>query len=169
MKKNKIPVLTITAKSGSGKTTLLEILIAELKAKEYKVATVKHHSHSGFQIDKQGKDSWRFAQAGSDHVIIAAPDKIASYQLLEQELTLDEILSTITNVDIILVEGYMRARQPTIEIIRASLGTEIISSGEQLIALVTDIDLDVKVPQFNINAVPKIVEFVEHRMIRGLK
>ena len=61
-----ISLVTIIGKSGSGKTTVLEKLIVELKNRNYKLATIKHHSHRGFEIDQSGKDSWRFAQAGSD-------------------------------------------------------------------------------------------------------
>lgn len=67
-----------------------------LKTRQYRIATIKHHSHAGFDIDVPGKDSWPFAQAGSDHVIIAAPDKIASYQKLERELSLEEILPMVS-------------------------------------------------------------------------
>ena len=80
-----IPILSIVGKSGSGKTTLLEKLIAELKRRGYRVATIKHHAHPGFEIDQPGKDTWRHAQAGSDHVVIAAPDKIASIRRLERD------------------------------------------------------------------------------------
>jgi len=59
----------------AGKTTLMEVLIPELSRRGYRIATVKHHSHSGFEVDQPGKDSWRHARAGSVHVIIAAPDK----------------------------------------------------------------------------------------------
>jgi molybdopterin-guanine dinucleotide biosynthesis protein B len=162
-----IPVLTIIAKSGSGKTTLIEKLTKEIKRRGYKLATVKHHSHSGFDIDKPGKDSWRFAQAGSDHVIIAAPDKIASYRLLEGEMTLDEILETITGVDLILAEGYKRAGKPTLEIIRAEIGTELIGDEEQLVAVATDVPLEVEVPQFDLDDITGIVEFIEQEFIRG--
>ncbi|RPI82218.1 MAG: molybdopterin-guanine dinucleotide biosynthesis protein B, partial [Chloroflexi bacterium] len=75
-----IPLITVIGKSGSGKTTLIERLIIELSKRGYRLATVKHHSHSGFDIDFPGKDSWRFARAGSCHVVIAAPDKIAAYR-----------------------------------------------------------------------------------------
>ena len=163
----KIPVLTLIAKSGSGKTTLMEKLIAELKKRGYKLATIKHHSHPGFDVDKPGKDSWRFAQAGSDHVIIAAPDKIAGYRLLERELTLDEILETVTDVDLILVEGYKRAGKPAIEIVRAELGTELIGEREQLVAVAADVPLDVNVPQLDLNDVSGIAAFIEQRFIRG--
>lgn len=163
-----IPVLTIIAKSGSGKTTLIERLIKEIKRRGYKLATVKHHSHSGFDIDKPGKDSWRFAQAGSDHVVIAAPDKIASYRLLEEEMTLDEILETITGVDLILAEGYMRARKPTLEIVRAEIGTELIVGEDQLVAVATDVPLELDVPQFDLDDIAGIVEFIEQEFIRGV-
>jgi molybdopterin-guanine dinucleotide biosynthesis protein len=49
-----------------------------------RVGTIKHHAHPGFDIDYPGKDSWRHGQAGSDHVIIAAPDMIAEIIKLAQ-------------------------------------------------------------------------------------
>jgi molybdopterin-guanine dinucleotide biosynthesis protein B len=79
MSKSFIPLVTIIGRSGSGKTTLLEKLIRELSGRGYRIATVKYHSHAGFEIDAEGKDSWRFAQAGSQQVVTAAPDKFATY------------------------------------------------------------------------------------------
>ena len=145
-----IPVVTIIGFSGSGKTTLIEKLIPELKQKGYRIATVKHHSHVGFEIDQPGKDSWKYAQAGSNHVVIAAPDKIASYRLVEKEPTLDEIVSEIKDVDLIIVEGYKSAGKPSIEIIRGELGIKFISKPEQLVACASNIALDVTVPVFKL-------------------
>lgn len=160
-----IPLITIIGKSGSGKTTLLEKLITELKTRGYKLATVKHHSHRGFDVDKPGKDSWRFAQAGSDHVVIASPDKIASYRQIDRERSLDEIAATIDEVDLILVEGYKQAEKPAIEIIRAANSEEILGSKEQRIGLVTDLPLDLGVPTFGLEDVSAIsdliVEFIK--------
>jgi molybdopterin-guanine dinucleotide biosynthesis protein MobB len=162
-----IPVITVIAKSGSGKTTFLEKLIAELCRRGYRLATVKHHSHSGFEIDHPGKDSWRHARAGSRHVIIAAPDKIASYRLLERELSLDEIVWDVRDVDLILAEGYKRAGKPTIEIIRAEVGLELIADPGQLLALVTDTPLDVAVPRFGLEDVASVADLIESRFLVG--
>ena len=58
--------------SGSGKTTLVENLIKVFKNKyKLKVCTLKH-AHKNFEIDKKGKDSYRFSKAGSDQVIISS-------------------------------------------------------------------------------------------------
>jgi Ni2+-binding GTPase involved in maturation of urease and hydrogenase len=45
------PVVSIVGRSKSGKTTLIEKLIPLLKARGYRVGTVKHHAHPGFDID----------------------------------------------------------------------------------------------------------------------
>lgn len=160
-----IPVITVVGRSGSGKTTLMEKLIAELARRGYAVGTVKHHSHAGFDIDLPGKDSWRHAQAGSQHVVIAAPDKIASYRLLERELELDEIVRDMAGIDIILVEGYRRANRPTLEVVRAANGLGMVSIPEQCFAVATDATLDVEVPQFHLDNVRAIADLIEAKFL----
>ena len=57
-----IPVLGFAAWSGTGKTTVMERTIAALRRRGLRVAAVKHDGHD-FEMDRPGKDSWRFAQA----------------------------------------------------------------------------------------------------------
>ena len=146
-----VPLITIIGKSRAGKTTLMENLITELKRRGYRVGTIKHHSHPGFEIDQPGKDSWRHAQAGSDHVVIASPDRIASYRSLEHELALDDIACGMTDVDIILTEGYLQAGKPTIQVIREASGLELIGPPEQCFAIATDAQLAVETPCYGLN------------------
>jgi molybdopterin-guanine dinucleotide biosynthesis protein B len=161
-----IPILCIVGRSGSGKTTLLEKLIPELKRRGYRVATVKHHVHPGFEIDQPGKDSWRHAQAGSDHVILAAADKIASIRRLDRELTLDEIASTIHGVDIILAEGYKWAAVPKIEVLRAARSSELVSAPEDLLAIVSDLASAADdLPRFELDDVPGLADLIESRFL----
>ncbi len=155
-----IPVLSFIGKSGVGKTTLLEKVIPELKTYGIRLATIKHHAHPGFDIDQPGKDTWRHAQAGSDLVIISAPDKIASIRKLEHELSLDEIIGNIQDVDIILTEGYKRAGKPSLEIVRAENGRELLSSKEQLQAVAADISLMLDVPLFDLNDAAGIARWI---------
>ena len=159
-----IPVISVVGKSDVGKTTLLEKLIRELKAHGYRVATIKHDAHS-FDIDHPGKDTWRHAQAGSDHVVIASPARIAHIQRTERELTLPEIVATIDDVDIILTEGYKRGPAPKIEVSRAEKGRELLCSREELVALVTDQPFDMDVPQFGLNDAKGLVDLVVQRFL----
>ncbi len=159
------PVISIVGKSDAGKTTLLEKLIAELKKRGYRVGTIKHDTH-GFEIDQPGKDSWRHAQAGSDVVMIASPSKLALIKRLENELTLDEVASYITDVDIILTEGYKRADKPKIEVHRKSVGGELLCSPQELLAVVTDEPLNVPVPQFSFDEAEALVDLIERQILR---
>src|SRR3990172_439969 len=161
-----IPLVTVIGKSGCGKTTWLEKLVAELKRRGYRLATVKHHSHRGFDIDQPGKDSWRFAQAGSDHVVIASPDKIASYRKIERELSLNEIAAGISDVDLILVEGYKQAEKPALEVLRAESSRQLIGSREQRFAVAADFPLDLGVPHFGLDDVREIADLIEARFLK---
>ncbi len=160
-----IPVISVVGKSGVGKTTLMEKLIAELKRRGYRVATIKHDVH-GFEIDQPGKDTWRHAQAGSDHVVIASPTRIAHIQRLDRELTLPEIVATIQDVDIILTEGYKRGPAPKIEVSRAERSRELLCSPEELVALATDQPYDLDVPQFDLENAAGLVDLIEERFLR---
>jgi molybdopterin-guanine dinucleotide biosynthesis protein B len=159
-KVNVIPIISIVGKSGAGKTTLLEKLIRELKRRGYRVATVKHDVHS-FEIDHPGKDTWRHAQAGSDHVVIASPARIAHIQRVERELTLPEIAATINDVDIVLTEGYKRGPAPKIEVSRAEKGNELLCTREELVAIATDQHFDMDVPQFELDDAAGLVDLIE--------
>jgi molybdopterin-guanine dinucleotide biosynthesis protein B len=161
-----VPVVSIVGKSGVGKTTLLEKLIPELKRRGYRVATVKHDVH-GFEIDQPGKDTWRHAQAGSDHVVIASPNRIAHIQRLERELTLPEIVATIRDVDIVLTEGYKRGPAPKIEVSRAERSRELICTPEELVAIATDQPYDLDVPQFGLDDVAGLADLIEEKFLRG--
>jgi molybdopterin-guanine dinucleotide biosynthesis adapter protein len=157
----RIPILSIVGKSNSGKTTLLEKLIPLLKSRGYRIAVIKHHSHPDFEIDQPGKDTWRYAQAGSDVVIIASPGKIASIQKLDHELSLDEIAHRVQEADIILTEGYKNAGKPSIEVARSERGLELITDTKQRLAVVSNIRLEIACPQFDMDDVIHIGDFIE--------
>jgi molybdopterin-guanine dinucleotide biosynthesis protein B len=162
-----VPIVSIVGKSDVGKTTLMEKLIRELKARGYRVATIKHHVH-WFEIDQPGKDTWRHAQAGSDVVVIAAPNRIALVERLERELSIDEIAGRIGKVDIILTEGYKRGDKPKIEVSRRERGRELLCTEDELLALATDEPYPelAGVPQFHLDDAAGIVDLLEQRFLR---
>lgn len=165
-----IPIISVVGKSGVGKTTFLEKLVAELKRRGYRVATVKHDVH-GFDIDRPGKDSWRLAQAGSDSVVIASPQRLALIKRLDRELALSEIAAFLTDIDIILAEGYKRGDAPKIEVSRRERGGELLCTADDLVAIVSNQLFDLDVPQFGLDDAEGIVnlleeEFLSNKLIR---
>jgi molybdopterin-guanine dinucleotide biosynthesis protein B len=109
-----------------------------------------------------------FFQAGSDHVIIAAPDKIASYRKIEKELSLDEICASVSEMDMILVEGYKQAGKPSLEIVRSANSKELVGSQDQRFAIAADFPLDLGVPQFGLDDVQAIADLIEQRFLKKL-
>ena len=162
-----VPIISIVGRSDSGKTTFLEKLIPELTRKGYRVATIKHDTH-GFEIDREGKDSWRHAQAGAQAVVISSPQKLAMIQKVEMEHSLDEIVPLISNVDIILTEGYKREEKPKIEVYRRQAYPEPLCSQatDNLIALVTDDNVPVDVPHFSLENAAGVANYLEKKFLK---
>src|SRR4030066_1554380 len=125
-----IPIISIVGKSDSGKTTLIEKLVPELTRRGYRVATVKHDVH-GFEVDQEGKDSWRHKKAGAHTVVISSPQKIALIRDVEKDLTLEEIREKfIQDVDLILSEGYKKDIQPKTGVFRKEKHKELLCTKE---------------------------------------
>lgn len=131
----RIPVIGFAAFSGTGKTTLVEKLVRNLKAQGLRIAVVKHDAHD-FEIDKEGKDSWRFAQAGADVTLISSATKTAVIEY--RPSTFMQNLEKIRDVDLILVEGYKQEEFPRIGICRKATGKGLPGAAQDYAALVTD-------------------------------
>jgi molybdopterin-guanine dinucleotide biosynthesis protein B len=162
------PVVSVIGHSGSGKTTLLERLIRELKQRGYRLAVIKHHHHRGLQFDEPGKDSWRFAQAGADHVLLAGPDKTAHLHTYSREPTLAQIVSGIQDVDLIITEGYKHEDTPKIEVTRREVEPTLISKPDELVAIASDRTFDLDVPQFELDDVGQLAAFIEARFLKSI-
>lgn len=160
-----VPVVSVVGKSGVGKTTALERIIREIKRRGYKVGTVKYDTH-GFEVDKPGKDSWRHAQAGSDSVVIAGPRRMALVRQLDEEMSLDDIITLMGDLDLVITEGYKRGEKPKIEITRQERGTELLCQPEELIGIMADYAVDMPVPQFSLEDAAGLVDLLEDLYLR---
>ena len=163
-----IPVISIVSKKNCGKTTLLEKLIPELKRRGYRVGILKHDIH-GFDIDHEGKDTYRHKAAGADTVAISCPWKVSVIKDVAEELTPQQIVKQyFEDVDIVLTEGYKRAELPQIEVFRKEAHHQPIHTKDQpktLIALVSDVPLDLGVPHIDINDFKALADLIEKRFL----
>jgi molybdopterin-guanine dinucleotide biosynthesis protein B len=165
-----IPIISIVGKSDSGKTTLIEKLVPELTRRGYRVATVKHDVH-GFEVDREGKDSWRHKRAGAHTAVISSPDKVALIRDVEKDLTLNEIRDRlIQDVDLILSEGYKKDVQPKIEIFRKEKHKELLCTKEDhLVAIASNRKFDIGVPCFGLEDMKGLADFIEKEFLKMKK
>ncbi len=164
-----VPIVSIVGKSDSGKTTLIEKLIPVLKTRGYRVGTIKHDVH-GFEMDREGKDTYRHFHAGADGVLISSPKKMALKKRVQETLTLDDLVSRFyPDMDIIVTEGFKRLDKPKIEVFRASVHAQpLCTAADNRIALASDIPIDVDCPRFDINDVEVIADFIEDRFLKSV-
>ncbi len=165
-----VPVVSFVAKSGTGKTTLVEKLIREMKSRGYKIGALKHDAHR-FEIDHEGKDSWRFTQAGADTTVVSSPEKMAMVKRYQVEPTVEDTLAAcFADVDIVLTEGFKRSSLPKIEIHRQECRRELLCRGEfhdpSLIAVASDEPLELDVPLLDLDDIAALADFIEARFLR---
>ena len=141
-----IPVFSVVAFSGVGKTTLIEKLVAELKTRGLRVAVIKHDAHEP-NIDREGKDSWRFARAGADVTAVASDTKAAIIE--NRPVSPEALVGKITDVDVILTEGFKYGKWPKIAVRRSAAGKPLPLPAEECFAIVTDIPEESKTPCFD--------------------
>ncbi len=157
-------IIGITGWKNSGKTTLTEKLVAELVLRGYRIATVKH-AHHEFDIDHEGRDSFRHRKAGASEVAVVSSRRWALIHELdgETEPPLDAVIAKMAPCDLIVVEGYKREGHPKIEIRRegAKDATPLAPGDPSIMAIASDTKLDAEtLPVFPLNDVAAIANFV---------
>jgi molybdopterin-guanine dinucleotide biosynthesis protein MobB len=162
-----IPILSIVGRSDSGKTTLLEKVVRELKSRGYRIATIKHDAHS-FEIDHEGKDSWRHKRAGADLTIISSPTKLALVADTAQDHRLAELRDLyVRNVDLILSEGYKREVHPKIEVYRKERHPELLCRADENLVAVAGNPPNPPpgIPLFDLDDPKDLCDFIEKRFL----
>ena len=153
------PVISIVGKSESGKTTLIEKLIPALKQRGYRIGIVKH-AHHGFEMDREGKDSYRHKKAGADTVMIASPGRIAMVKDVPGE-RLDDLVPYFNDMDLLITEGFKSDKAPKIEVFREARHRHpACLEDADLVAMISDSPMDTRVPQFATGDIEAITEFI---------
>ena len=152
--------------SGSGKTTLVEQLIVRLKASGQRVSVVKH-AHHAFDIDHEGKDSWRHRRAGAFEVVIASDRRLAKIREYETRgaPSVHDLIAELSDCDWVLVEGFKHASIAKIEVWRAATGTPAqYPNDPYVVAICTDRAADLPeptgLPLLDLNDAQAVVAFL---------
>jgi molybdopterin-guanine dinucleotide biosynthesis protein B len=162
---NKMKIIAFVGKSDTGKTRLITRLIAEWKRRERTVSVIKHCSH-GFTLDLEGKDTWHFMEAGADNVSMVSPDKIATINKTSTEPDFLEIAATVfPDSDIVIVEGgHMAQNIKKIEVLRGAISGTVKTPKEELLAVVSDENLDLDISVFKPDQIGELVDFIEKKV-----
>ncbi|WP_299587958.1 molybdopterin-guanine dinucleotide biosynthesis protein B [uncultured Tateyamaria sp.] len=146
----------------AGKTGLMERLVTEITGRGLSVSTVKHAHHT-FDVDHPGKDSHRHRVAGATEVLLASRNRFALMHELRDapEPTLTDLLTKLSPVDLVLIEGYKRDTHPKIEAHRAATGNPLIAPDDPTIqAVASDTPLTLDRPVFDLNDTRSIADFI---------
>ncbi len=168
-----IPVVGFVARhSNSGKTTLIEKLIPLLVKQGIRVAIVKH-VHHGFDMDRDGKDSQRFRQAGSRQVMVASDQRWALLTELDDPPDYPDLAQLVAQLDIaetdlVIAEGFKDYAYTKIEV---SLDDDVdgflCHGDDNIVAVVSRrTDLNLALPSFSIDSPDEIALFIASTYIR---
>ncbi|AZV76788.1 molybdopterin-guanine dinucleotide biosynthesis protein B [Parasedimentitalea marina] len=152
----------ITGWKNCGKTGLMERLVTHFTAQGFSVSTIKHAHHST-DVDQPGTDSHRHRQAGAGEVILASRQRVAIMQELRGavEPSLDALLSRLSPVDLVLIEGYKGDQHPKVEAHREAASQPLIALGDSTVrAVASDVPLDLDRPVFDLNDTDAIAGFI---------
>lgn len=164
-----VPIVCFVGRSNSGKTTFIERVIPELVRAGYKIATVKHAGH-GFDLDTEGKDSWRHKQAGASSVVVLSKGSMAMFADVSDEMKVEDIRAKYLDesYDLIIAEGWKHEGYPKIVVVREEIG-EIPVSPEGLLAVVSDKPVDLNVPVFDLNDVSGVATLIKKTFPRRVR
>jgi molybdopterin-guanine dinucleotide biosynthesis protein B len=154
-------IIGLAGWSGSGKTTLLARVIPILAGRGIRVSTVKH-AHHGFDVDVPGKDSHTHRMAGAMEVFVSSARRWAQIHELreEEEPSLNDILTRLSPVDLVVVEGYKRHPHPKLEIYRTEVGKPLLHPDDDwIVAVASDGPVtDARVPVLDLADAEKIAD-----------
>src|SRR4051812_29472338 len=160
-------IFGIAGWSGSGKTSLMVRLLPELTRMGLRVSTMKH-AHHAFDVDQPGKDSYVHREAGATEVLVASAHRWA---LMHEhrgapEPDSAELIRHMSEVDLLLIEGFKRETHDKLEIYRAANGKPLLASEDpHVVAILADgpvpqRELSTKLPVIDLNDIGAIADFI---------
>src|ERR1700720_936438 len=151
-------VIGLAGWSGAGKTTLLARVIPHFLKEGLRVSVIKHAHHS-FDVDVPGKDSWVHRQSGAAEVLGSSGKRWALIHELRgaPEPRLPELLRKMSQVDLVVVEGFKSEPHRKIEVHRLGNGKPLLFPDDSAISgLVTDATLETRLPVAHLDDIPAI-------------
>jgi molybdopterin-guanine dinucleotide biosynthesis adapter protein len=156
-------VIGVCGFKNSGKTTLVEKLVHHLTGLGFKISTVKH-AHHDFDIDHEGRDSFRHRLAGASEVAVVSQNRFAIMNELRGAVppSLDEIIAKLSPCNLVIVEGYKRDKHDKIEVRNLQMAHPILAGDDPTIVAIAANGLAVSasIPVFDRDDVSALSAFI---------
>ena len=155
---NEMKVIGLAGWSGAGKTTLLTRAIPLLLEKGLRVSVIKH-AHHAFDVDVPGKDSWRHREAGATEVLVSSSQRWALMHELRGagEPRLPELLAKLSQVDLVVIEGFKREPHRKIEVHRAANAKPLLFPDDaDVVGIATDTEVETMLPRVHLDDIEAI-------------
>jgi molybdopterin-guanine dinucleotide biosynthesis protein B len=154
--------IAIVGPSNSGKTELICRLLEWFNGQGLRPAVLKHSHHQ--QIGDEGKDTWRYRQAGARLVGLAAPGLLQITRSGPEEPPLAAILAEMAPAaDLILVEGYKTSDLPKVGLAPPESASPL-PDYPRLVAWVSAWPLPTHLPVFHPRQVAEIGRFIQAQL-----
>jgi molybdopterin-guanine dinucleotide biosynthesis protein B len=160
-------VIGVAGFKNAGKTTLVEKLVAALTARGHRISTVKHAHHS-FDIDHEGRDSFRHRKAGASEVAVVSASRWAIIHEArgDAEPSLEDVLAKLGACDLVIVEGYKRDGHDKIEVRNLALDHPKLAGDDPTVVAIAanGAVAGAPVPVFDRDDVSALADFIEKHM-----
>jgi len=153
--------IAFTGPSNSGKTTLVTKVATALIESGKRVSIIKNDPKDKGVFDTEGKDSHKFSQTGAE-VVVTSPSRTTFFSQKHKEL--DEIITMLSDFDILLVEGLKTLPLPRIGVFRNRIERDYLAC---VSALAIDGSIDVQADEIpkeidvlDLNNTPQVIEWI---------
>jgi molybdopterin-guanine dinucleotide biosynthesis protein B len=160
-------VIGLSGWSGAGKTTLLARVIPYLLGHGLRVSVIKH-AHHEFDVDVPGKDSWVHRQSGATEVLVSSSRRWALMHELRgaSEPLLPELLTKMSPVDLVIVEGFKREPHRKIEVHRmANNKPPLFPDDPGIVGIATDAVIETALPVARLDDVEAVAGLLQRSAI----
>ena len=160
-------VIGLAGWSGSGKTTLLTRVIPLFREQGLRVSVIKH-AHHKFEVDVPGKDSWRHREAGAEEVLVSSANRWALMHELrgQPEPRLPDLLTKMTRVDLVVVEGYKSEPHRKIEVHRAANGKPLLFPDDpRIVGIASDVAVETRLPVVHLDDIASVAALMRRSAI----
>ncbi|HET7627339.1 MAG TPA: molybdopterin-guanine dinucleotide biosynthesis protein B [Bacillales bacterium] len=155
-------VVQVVGYKNSGKTTLVAKLVSRLKQSGFRVGTLKHCSDD-FEMDQEGTDTWKHRQAGAEAAAIVSKEKTAFLE--NREVPVEQLLGRMSNLDVVVLEGFKQRAYPKVVIARSLTDWEELRKLDNIAAVASTVGLQAdNVPVFSLDDIENIYKTVLNQL-----